>query len=136
MALWLAQVNAVLAIFNLIPGFPLDGGRVFRSVLWRLTSNFSRATRIATRVGQGVGFLFILGGILMMFLLGDWLGGLWLAFIGWFLANAASASYQQARWRERLLSFTASKAMTSSYPVVSPDTTILKLIQEHIFALE
>jgi len=118
MALWLAQVNVLLAAFNLIPGFPLDGGRVFRSILWRSTGNYGRSTRIATRVGQGVGYLFILGGILIIFLLPQaWFSGLWLAFIGWFLDNAASASYRQAQWREALHGFTAADVMTSDYAV-------------------
>ncbi len=109
MVQWLAYINWALAVFNLIPGFPLDGGRVFRSLLWRFTGNYSRSTLIATRVGRGVGYLFILGGISVMFLLHDWFSGLWLAFIGWFLENAASASYRQAQWREGLLGITATQ---------------------------
>ncbi len=132
MAYWLAYINVALAVFNLIPGFPLDGGRVFRSILWQLSGNYKRSTRIATRVGQGVGYLFILGGILIMFVLRDWLSGLWLAFIGWFLENAASASYRQAQWREALYGFTVSQAMTSDCPVVPPSTTVDQLVQEHI----
>jgi len=132
MAFWLAYVNVALVVFNLIPGFPLDGGRVFRSILWRVTGNYRRSTRIATWVGQGVGYLFIVGGILIMFILHDWLGGLWLAFIGWFLENAASSSYRQAQWREGLQRFTVSQAMTSDCPVVPPSATVDQLVQEHI----
>ena len=98
MILWLAVMNGVLAAFNLIPGFPLDGGRVFRSLLWRFTGDYSRSTRIATRVGQGIGYLFILGGISIIFLhpFGlSWFDGIWIAFIGWFLESAAAASYRQ-----------------------------------------
>ncbi|MBL7125382.1 MAG: site-2 protease family protein, partial [Dehalococcoidales bacterium] len=68
MVQWLAYINVALAVFNLIPGFPLDGGRVFRSLLWRVTGDYQRSTRIATQVGRGVGYLFILGGILIAFL--------------------------------------------------------------------
>lgn len=103
MTLWLAVMNGVLAAFNLIPGFPLDGGRVFRSLLWRFTRNFNQATRIATWVGQGIGYLFILGGIAIIFLRPfglSWFDGVWIVFIGWFLEAAASASYRQIRWRE------------------------------------
>ncbi len=135
-AFQLAYINVALAAFNLIPGFPLDGGRVFRSILWRVTGNYKRSTRIATRVGQGTGYLFILGGILIVFLqpfgLG-WFNGLWLAFIGWFLGNAASASYRQAQWRGTLQRFTASQVMTSNYPVVPSSITVSQLIQGYIF---
>jgi CBS domain-containing protein len=134
MAFWLAYINVALAVFNLIPGFPLDGGRVFRSFLWGITGNYKRSTRIATQVGQGMGYLFILGGILIMFILHDWLGGLWLAFIGWFLRNAASLSYRQAQWREGLHRFTASEVMTSDCPVVLPSDSVDQLIQGYAFA--
>ncbi|MFH1003355.1 MAG: site-2 protease family protein, partial [Chloroflexota bacterium] len=105
MASWLAYINIALAVFNLIPGFPLDGGRVFRSLVWRLSGNYRRATRIATLVGRGVGYLFMLGGLaIVIFRPGglDWFSGLWLAFIGWFLENAASASYRQMRQAEAM----------------------------------
>ena len=92
---YLAYVNLALAIFNLIPGFPLDGGRVLRSVLWAVTHDVRRATRIASRVGQGVAYLFILGGIILS-VQGALLNGIWLVFIGWFLLNAAETSYRQA----------------------------------------
>ncbi|MFC1593061.1 site-2 protease family protein [Candidatus Omnitrophota bacterium] len=130
---WLAYVNVALAVFNLIPGFPLDGGRVFRSLLWRFTANYRRSTRIATLVGRGVGYLFILSGILMMFILHDWLGGLWLAFIGWFLGNAASASYRQVQWRETLQQFNASQVMMYGCPVVPSNITVSHLVQGHVF---
>lgn len=134
MAFWLAQVNVVLAVFNLIPGFPLDGGRVFRSLLWRFSGDYKRSTRIATRVGRGVGYLFILAGILMIFFLPQqWFSGLWLAFIGWFLDNTASASYRQAQWQAALQGVTAAEMMTSGCPVVSSDVTINRLVQEYIF---
>ncbi len=133
MAYWLAYINVALAIFNLIPGFPLDGGRVFRSILWRVSGNYKRSTRIATWVGQGVGYLFIMGGILIMFVLHDWLSGLWLAFIGWFLQNAASLSYRQVQWREGLHRFTVLEVMTADCPVVPPSTTVNQLVQGFAF---
>ena len=125
-AQWLAVINILLAVFNLIPGFPLDGGRVLRSLLWRVTGNFSRSTRVATRVGQGIGYLFILGGISIIFLhpLGlTWFDGIWIVFIGWFLENAATVSYRQLRWQEALHDFTTSGTMTPDYPIVPPDNT-------------
>ncbi len=133
MARWLAQVNVLLAAFNLIPGFPLDGGRVFRAILWRSTGNYGRSTRIATRVGQGVGYLFILGGVSIMFIFRQaWFSGLWLAFIGWFLENAASASYRQAQWQEALRGFTAADLMTSDYPVAPSDITVGQLVRRYV----
>jgi len=100
---WLAAVNGMLAIFNLVPGFPLDGGRIFRSILWRVTGNYFRASRIAIRAGQVIGFLLISAGILLAIIRPggiNWIDGIWLSFIGWFLANAASASYRQLRAQE------------------------------------
>jgi Zn-dependent protease len=126
MILWLAVMNAALAVFNLIPGFPLDGGRVFRALLWRFTGDYGRSTRIATRVGQGIGYLFILGGISIIILRPfalSWFDGIWLVFIGWFLSSIASASYRQLRWQEALHRFTTLETATSDRPVVPPDIT-------------
>lgn len=92
--LWLGYINIALAGFNMIPGYPLDGGRVLRSIAWWITGKMDRATRIASRVGQGVAFLFILDG-LYKFFVGQNFGGLWLAFIGWFLLDASRSSYIQ-----------------------------------------
>ena len=137
---WLAFINLALAVFNLIPGFPLDGGRVFRSILWRVTGNYTRSTRIATQVGRGVGYLFIGSGILiiLLYLFGlsfglSWFNGLWLAFIGWFLRNAASTSYRQAQWHDALHKITASTVMTSDCPVVPSNITINHLVQEYVW---
>jgi CBS domain-containing protein len=92
--LWLGYINIGLAGFNMIPGYPLDGGRVLRAVAWWITGNMERATRIASQVGQGVAFLFILFG-LFRFFVGENFGGLWMAFIGWFLLDASRSSYVQ-----------------------------------------
>jgi Zn-dependent protease/CBS domain-containing protein len=131
-AIWLAIINVALAAFNLIPGFPLDGGRVFRSILWRSTGNYERSTRVAAQVGRGVAYIFIAGGIAIMLLFHEWLSGLWLAFIGWFLDNAASMSYRQAQWREALRGLTASQMMTSDYIIVPPTITVKQLVQEYV----
>jgi Zn-dependent protease/predicted transcriptional regulator len=92
--LWLGYINVALAVFNLIPGYPLDGGRILRSILWWISGSAQRATRWASQIGQVVGFLFILFG-LYRFFVGANFGGLWLAFIGWFLLDAARSSYLQ-----------------------------------------
>jgi len=132
MAGWLALINVALAVFNLIPGFPLDGGRVFRALMWHFSGNYRRSTQVATRVGQGIGYAFIAGGIAIVLLFGEWLSGLWLAFIGWFLQSTASMSYRQAQWREALSGLTASQMMTSDYVTVPPDITVNQLVQEHV----
>ena len=132
MAFYLAQINVILAVFNLIPGFPLDGGRVFRSLVWRFSGNYQRSTRIATRLGQGVAYAFIAGGILMMVLLQEWIGGLWLVFIGWFLQNAASASYRQVQLQEALRGVIASQVMTPHYVTVPPNITLTHLVQGYV----
>jgi Zn-dependent protease len=93
-ALYLCQINVILVVFNLIPGFPLDGGRILRATLWKFTGDFFRATRLARSAGLLVAFLFVLSGIGLAFQ-GNYFGGLWMAFIGWYLGNAAQDSYRQ-----------------------------------------
>ena len=131
-ASWMLRINIALAVFNLIPGFPLDGGRVLRSILWRATGNYKRATRLATRVGQGVAYAFIVGGIGMALLTGDWFGGIWLAFIGWFLENAASSSFQQTMLREALKGLTVRDVITRDCVSVPQENTLKQVAQEHI----
>jgi Zn-dependent protease/CBS domain-containing protein len=92
---WLGYINIALAVFNMIPGFPLDGGRVLRAIAWWITGNAEKSTRIASQIGQGVAFLLILFG-LYRFFAGANIGGIWLVFIGWFLLNAARSSHLQA----------------------------------------
>ncbi len=101
MLMWLGYINITLAIFNMIPGFPLDGGRVLRAIIWWVTGDGLRATRIAARVGQIVAFGFIILGVLRFFA-GAGLGGLWIAFIGWFLLEAARGSRAQVEISESL----------------------------------
>ena len=134
LAFWLAQINVVLALFNLIPGFPLDGGRVFRSLLWRFSGDYKKATRIAFEVGRAVGYLFIASGIILIFLYpGRWFNGLWLAFIGLFLTYVATASYRQAQWQAALQGIRVADVMTTTCPVLSPDMAISRVVQEYIF---
>lgn len=124
MIFWLALMNGILAAFNLIPGFPLDGGRIFRSVLWSVTGSYNRSSRIATRVGQGFGYLLILAGIVIMFLRPfnmTWFDGIWIAFVGWFLESAASASYRQVLKQDEISSNIAEEAMPSAHPTRHPD---------------
>jgi Zn-dependent protease len=102
MLMWLGYINISLGIFNLVPGFPLDGGRVLRGIIWWVTGDGVRATRIAARVGQVVAFGFILIGV-WRFFHGAGLGGLWIAFIGWFLMDAARASRAEVEISRMLL---------------------------------
>ena len=87
-------MNLLLAAFNLVPGFPLDGGRLLRSAIWKATGNLRRATRIASVAGQGAGWLLVAAGVVAL-LAGNLAGGIWYAFIGWFLVQAARSSYQE-----------------------------------------
>ena len=128
---WLAGINASLAVFNLIPGFPLDGGRVLRSIIWAVTHSYRRATNIASKIGKGVAYLMILGGIVLL-LFGNWYSGIWLAFIGWFLNNAAGTSNRQAELRDALKGFTARDVMSRECPLIPGDLSLRQLVQTHV----
>jgi Zn-dependent protease len=110
LATYLAYINGSLALFNLIPGFPLDGGRVFRAIVWQVTHSFRRATEIAGGAGHLFAWLFIFWGVWQMFG-GNFVGGLWIAFIGWFLENAATASVQQMTLERLLTGHTVGEIM-------------------------
>jgi Zn-dependent protease len=128
---WLGIINLFLGVFNLIPGFPLDGGRVLRSLIWWRSRNLTRATRIASNVGRAVGFIFIFAGIYFIFT-GNWLNGIWLALIGWFLESAAVGSYRQLLMQEMLKGHVASEVMSGDCAVVPPDMTIDHLVNGNI----
>jgi Zn-dependent protease/predicted transcriptional regulator len=126
---WLGSINILLAIFNLIPGYPLDGGRVLRAILWTVYDDGDRATRGAARAGQVVAALFIAGGLIQFFL-GAGLGGLWLAFIGWFLLSAAQVSYQQVALTEALRGVRVGDVMSRDCVEVDPATTVQTLVDD------
>ncbi len=130
---WLGWINLILAIFNLLPGFPLDGGRVLRSIIWWLTNDLRKATRWASNAGRGIGFLFIFGGVVLIFYAPGYLfNGLWLAFIGWFLISAATGSYQQMILQQMLQNHTAREIMVGDCAMVKPDIAVDKLVNEYI----
>lgn len=129
--IWLMRINLILALFNLIPGFPLDGGRVLRAVVWKLSGDFYRATRVATATGQLVAFAFVGVGLLTM-LGGNFFNGLWLAAIGWFLQNATAASYAQANVQQMLHDVTVEQVMTRECQLVPTQTTVAQLVEERI----
>lgn len=123
---WLGLINLMLGGFNLLPGFPLDGGRLLRAIAWGITGSFERATRIAASAGRSLGFgLMAFGGISV--LLTGSLGGLWLVLIGWFIENAASAAYAQLQLQLALSGVTASTVMEADFPTVEPDRSIHQL---------
>lgn len=128
---YLALANGILVVFNLIPGFPLDGGRVFRSIVWGITHSMERATRIATRLGVIIGYLFIIGGVFVIFT-GDVISGIWFGAIGWFLQNAASQSMQQFRMQNTVQGVIAGALMLRNPPVVDPGATLDQLVEHHI----
>ncbi len=125
---YLALINGVLAVFNLLPGYPLDGGRVLRSILWSRTGSLIRATNIAATVGQVLGWALIAFGLLQV-LAGN-LGGLWLALIGWFLSSSAEASRQQLTMREQLKGVRVTEAVRTRPESIGPDTNIVELVNE------
>lgn len=129
---WLAIINVILALFNLIPGFPLDGGRVFRAIIWRKTGNYHQATHIATKVGQGIAYAFMIGGLAFIFVTHIWLNGLWLIFIGWFLRDAARASYQQALLCDSLSGVTVHHVTNYGCPLIPPELSLRELAQNYI----
>ena len=128
---YLGFINILLGAFNLIPGFPLDGGRVLRSLLWWRGKNLQSATKIASNVGRAFGFLFIFGGIWLIFS-GYFFDGIWLALIGWFLESAAVGSYRQTLLQDMLKGHVASDVMSQDCMVVPPDITVEKLVNENV----
>ncbi|MDV2989914.1 MAG: site-2 protease family protein [Dehalogenimonas sp.] len=120
--IYLAQVNLILGVFNMLPGFPLDGGRVFRAAVWKLTRDETKATRIAAGAGQAIAYMFIFGGIALAFIVG--ISGLWLALIGWFLASAASASYQKSVVSESLSGTSVGTVMNAAIITAGPDLSV------------
>ncbi len=128
---YLAYINGSLGLFNLIPGFPLDGGRVFRAMIWYFSHNMRSATLVAAWAGRVVALGFILYGVYQLFR-GNVASGLWVAFIGWFLDGAANAQIQQQTLRDHLSGRSVSQAMSRNYTIISPEITLQTLLDEHI----
>lgn len=130
---YLAYINLALVVFNLIPGFPLDGGRVFRALVWGITGNLRKATVIAAGVGRFIAFLFIVFGVWQIFTgnVGD---GLWIAFIGWFLENAASAQVQQQVVHGLLAGHKVADAMSRTFTEIPGNVSLQQLVDHHILS--
>jgi len=136
--LWLGSINVIVGLFNLIPGFPLDGGRVLRSILWAASGNLRRATRWASWVGQGIAWLMIFIGISMVFgvrvpFFGTGLvGGVWLGFIGWFLNSASAQSYEQIVIQDVLQDVPVAAIMRRDPSAVPPGETVAALVHDYV----
>ena len=133
LAEYLAVLNFVLAGFNLVPGLPLDGGRIFRSVLWAITGNFRRSSAIATVTGRFLGFSFIFVGVWQA-LAGRIFNGLWIAFIGWFLESAAASQDQLQVVKDLLGGHRVSEVMNRDFPRISGDVTLQELVDKDVLA--
>lgn len=134
-ALWLGSINLMLAVFNLIPGFPMDGGRLLRALVWGVTKDFLRATRVATAIGRAFAYVLIGLGFFIA-LSGSVIEGLWLAFIGWFLNQAAEASYRRVALEKLVEGIHVRDVMDRDVPVVGPNLTLDTLVDQHLLSGE
>lgn len=126
----LGWLNLALGVFNLVPGFPLDGGRLLRSVVWQRTGSLERATRTASRAGRTFGYILVSLGVLEV-LLGGFIGGLWFVAIGWFLAQAAEAGYAQLIVRRVLLDVEAGDLMSDQLVHIGADATLQEAVDDY-----
>lgn len=129
---YLALINLVLLVFNLVPAFPLDGGRVLRSILWGWKQNLRWATRIASYLGTGFALLLIGWGI-FTFLMGNFIGGMWYFLIGLFIRSASQASYQQVLVREIIEGEPVTRFMTANPVTVTPNTSVRQIVDDYIY---
>ncbi len=129
---WLGIINLVLGVFNLVPGYPMDGGRVLRAILWRLRGDANTATRQAAIVGRVVGYLMVAGGVMWALRSRDIGSGLWLALVGWFLATAAEATMQQAGVERSLSGVRVRDGMDPTPAAVSPNESVADLVSERM----
>jgi CBS domain-containing protein len=139
---WLGPINILLGLFNLIPGFPLDGGRILRAALWSATKDLRKATAWAAGVGRLTGWMFIAAGVAMAlgaqlpFFGTGLISGLWLIFIGWFLNSAAVSSYQQTVVRDLLEDVPVFRLMRLNVPTVTPNLTVNHLVYDYVMGAD
>lgn len=129
---YLAAINGMVLLFNLVPAFPLDGGRVLRSILWAVTGNVRRATRWAAALGQAFAWLLIAWGVVRFFD-HDWVGGMWSVLIGLFLNSAARGAYQQVLVREALQGEPVARFMNPHPVVVPPTLDLLQWVEDYVY---
>lgn len=129
---YLAMINFFLGAFNLVPGFPLDGGRVLRSIIWSLSGDVQKATRWASNCGQAFGYLLMAVGFMNIVVVGALIGGLWLIFIGWFLTGAARSSYEQLVVRQALSGVPVERVMTTDVPQIAAEMTVRQFVDEQL----
>lgn len=130
---YLGLINVILAVFNMIPAFPLDGGRILRSILWQWKGSLRLATRITTQIGSGFGVALILFGVLRLIAWNDFVGGMWTALIGLFVRGAAQMSYQQLLLRRVLEGEPVSRFMHPDPVTVPPYIPVEDLVEEYVY---
>jgi CBS domain-containing protein len=126
---YLAQINFIIGVFNLIPGFPMDGGRVLRSAIWGKKKDYFYATQKASSIGRGIALFFIFFGLFSIFTGG--MGGLWLMFIGWFLYSAAQASYQHSTLQETLSGIKVKDIMVKDIVTLNPSVSLDEAVNQY-----
>ena len=129
---YLAFINGVIAAFNMLPGFPLDGGRVFRSIVWMRNRNLLRATRLASTVGAYVAYALMIGGAIQLFVFGYVVGGVWMILIGTFLRSASSSNYEQLVLETALKGVTAAELARTDFEPIRPEMMVAELVDEHM----
>ena len=127
---YLAVINIVLGVFNMLPGYPLDGGRVLRSIIWKVTGNLRRATFIASTAGRVLGFMIIAAGIYFIFT-GNFLNGIWLSFIGWFLQSSAQMGYRQIIFETSIKGIKVKDVINEDSVYVLKDITVQELVDDY-----
>jgi Zn-dependent protease len=127
---WLASINLLVLVFNLIPAFPLDGGRIARAIAWQVTGDRNRATRAAARLGQGFSYVFIGVGILLV-IEGDLIGGIWLGFVGFILGQSARGAVMQTEFASRIEGIRVADVMDTDPVAIPEDASVERALDEY-----
>jgi Zn-dependent protease/CBS domain-containing protein len=130
--IYLRMTNTMLLVFNILPGLPLDGGRVLRAIVWRVTGDLRRATRVASASGQAIAGVIVLAGVASMLLFRSFMAGLWIILIALFLRQAAGAGYRQLVMRDAIAGIRVASVLTPDPVTVGPDVTLSELIEQYL----